>query len=71
LSDVVDKKTLSSTPLIRRFSLATAIATGSLSIAQIFFAPSLTKAIARIPDPVPISSAVHFEPGSNAATCSM
>ena len=39
---------------------ATFSATGSLSIAQISFAPNFASAMARIPEPVPTSSAANF-----------
>ena len=47
------------TALQRKFFSATFNATGSLSSAHTLPAPSRTRAIARIPDPVPTSSAAN------------
>ena len=54
------KMTLSPTPFKRKFSRATLIAMGSLSMAQISVAPRSRATMARIPEPVPTSSTLHF-----------
>ena len=57
--DSVDpRKTPIATPARSKFSSATRTASGSLSLAHTWPAPSLAAASARIPDPVPTSTTV-------------
>ena len=62
------KRTRLQRAFARKFSRATWSATGSLSMAQILRAPNRANAMAKIPEPVPTSSAENYWPPSLSAT---